>query len=125
MIGLPSNHICTNIITKGWLNISAITKGMILPSFQYIIHKKRKGGGILAPEVLRDDRYLIDDLKKIKEQGEEVDYIEVFVNWNHQPFKWGKHVYAELVRKKIEAELITKLDEKYIIKVQLLDSDKK
>ena len=117
-----SNHITNNIITKGWMNISAITKGFILPTFQYIIHVKRKGGTPAFDPLPKDDRHLHDDLKKLKEQGQEVDHIQVFVNWEYQPFKWGKSITAELIKKKIEVELLSKMENKYEIKVQFIDN---
>ncbi len=117
---LFSNHITTNIITKGWMNISAITKGFILPSFKYIIRKRPSGGSSFVQEELRDQQRLIDDLRKAQIADEEIDYIHVFVNWDKQTFKYGKNVFVELIKKKIEAEISTALSSQYDIKVELL-----
>lgn len=118
-----SNHITNNIITKGWLNISAITKGFILPTFQYIIYVKKKGGVSAFEPHPKDDKHLYDDLKKLKEQGVDVDHIEVFVNWDKQPFKWGKNITAQLIQKKIEVELLNNLHNNYNISVKFIDKD--
>lgn len=122
-MNLNSNHITTNLLTKGWLNISALTKGFILPTFQFIIKKKKSGGSSVGYlEEIRDQQHLIDDLKKLNK--EEVDYIQVFVNWDKTPFKYGKTVYVELMKRKIEAQLSTALSESYRIEVELIEKNK-
>lgn len=117
---MASNHITTNIITKGWMNESAITKGFISPAFQYIIVRKRKGG---SPGIARDSEYLEDDLRRLRKIGEEVDYIQVYVNWNKHVEKYDKKIYANLIKQKIEVQLLTNLDEKFKIKVKLIEDN--
>ena len=112
-----SNHITTNIITKGWFNESAITKGFILPTFQYVIVRKRKGG---SPGIARDGKYLEDELRRIR-KIEEIDYIQVYVNWNKNVEKYDKKIYANLIKQKIEVKLLNNLDEKFNVKVKLVE----
>ena len=121
------NHLASNIITKGWMNISALTKGIILPTCKYII-RKRKGGlagndGWIDTRK-RDEQHLIDDLRKIRENGEEIESITVFVNWDHQADKYGKTVYAQLIQKKIEAKLLYNDLDSHTIKVELIQENK-
>lgn len=115
---MSSNHLTTNIITKGWLNNSAVVKGFILPSFQYII-RKRKGG---SSSVVRDSEYLEDDLRRLRKIGEEVDYIQVYLDWNKRDGKYEKKVYANLIKTKIEVQLLTNLNESFNIKVNLIEN---
>lgn len=118
-----TNHITNNILTKGWMNISALTKGFILPSFQYVIRRKGGLGGndYAYIEELRREEELLKDLKKRKEAGEEIDYIQVFVNWDKSVFKYGKNIYAELIEKRIEAQISYSLSSQYNVRVELVN----
>jgi hypothetical protein len=115
-----TNHIATNIITRGNMNISALTKGFILPFFTYEIRTKAGGSGAYKGASLYE---LERDLAEIRKKKEEVDAILVFVDWNKKVSRFGKEVYAELIMKKIEAELIKSTNEKYKITVQLINPE--
>ena len=55
------NHIATNLVTKGLLNISNITKGMIEIKYE-IVFRKRGGGAQKAPSLHYDKESLYDDI---------------------------------------------------------------
>jgi len=90
------NHFSKNLITKGWLNISALTKGFILPVFKYEIKKRGGGGGWTISSGYKEEN-LIRDLRDVKE--EDIDYIKVWVDWNKTK-KYNKKIYAELIKRK-------------------------
>lgn len=100
------NHIVTNIVTKGLLNISAITKGFILPFFKYEI-RRRGGGGGDTPKISSgySEENLIRDLRNTKD--EDIDYITVWVEWDKNAQKYDKKIYAELIKAKIQTTLLT------------------
>lgn len=109
------NHLANNILTRGNMNISAITKGFILPAFKFVIRKK-KGG---SPAYGKGLEQLKDELFKLTGKTyDDVDSIEVYVDWNKDVNKYGKEVYVELIQKKIEVELLQ--TKKYNIKVELI-----
>ena len=109
------NHWAKNIITRGNMNISAITKGFILPKFTYAIRKKG-GGGLQYGESYGQ---LQRDLKDLKKKEEEIDAIIVYIDWDKKVNKNIK-AYAKLIEKKIRAELIPfDKDKKIIINVEL------
>lgn len=121
-----SNYISNNILTGGNMNISAITKGFVLPNFQFeIITPRRGGGGAYA------DVELYEQLLKAREQRDQerlsgnteydIEYINVIVDWGKNNDKVDKKIYAELIKKKITAQLITKFNESFKINVTLLD----
>lgn len=116
------NHIATNIITRGNLNISSITKGFILPFFTYEI-KVRKGGG---SGIYKGSGYyeLERDLYEIRKKQEEIDAIVVYVDWYKKQSKINKNIYADIIRNKIEAELLERTKEKYEITVEFIKKDK-
>lgn len=107
------NHIAENIISRGNMNISALTKGFILPEFKYKII--RRHGGISTGEGYDQ---LVKDLSKDKK---DVDVIEVYVDWYKDGNKHGKYIYARLIEKKIEAQLIKDVKIKYKITVKLIN----
>jgi len=111
------NHWAKNIITRGNMNISAITRGFILPYFRFEIRKKG-GGSDQYGEGLRELQHELKKLTGVTE--EEVDYIAVFVDWNKDVDKYGKEIYAELIEKKITAQLLKHTNEKYKINVELI-----
>ncbi len=111
------NHWAKNLITRGNMNISAITKGFILPSFKFII--RRKGGG--SPQYGEGIDHLKTELKKLTGKTyDDVELIEVYVDWNKEVEKHSKEVYVELIQKKIEVQLLKSIKEKYKIKVELI-----
>lgn len=114
------NYFAKNIITKGWLNISALTKGFILPSFKYVITKKRGGGPAHAISSGYKEDDLYNDLRKLKK--DDVDVITVYVDWDKEK-KTGKRIYAKLIKNTIEAKLIEQNLPKFKIKVDLLDNN--
>lgn len=93
------NHFAKNLLTKGWMNISALTKGFILPYFRYVI--RRRGGG--AYDGYSEEKFY-EDLRKNK--PEDIDVIEIYVDWKKSKSKHGKKIFVELIKKKIEATLI-------------------
>ena len=115
------NHFTKNLITKGWLNISVLTKGFILPIFKYIIIKKKGGGGgWVAGEGIGNFRH---DVEEIFKKQEEIDVIKVYINWNKDITKYSKKIYVKLIKKKIKAELIEHTNEKHNIKVEFIKPD--
>lgn len=97
------------------MNISLLTKGFILPVFEYVIitRRRRHGGMGLGP--------LQDDIKKIG--IDEIDVIKVYVDWyKHKKTKKDKKIYAEIVEKKISAELMKEFNEEIKIDVELRDN---
>ena len=111
-----TNHWTNNVLTRGNMNISAITKGFIFPSLSYIIRKKGGGGD------QKGDSYeeFQKDLERLRKEQEEIDAITVYVNWNKEVDKYGKKVYVELIENKIRAELLPNdPDKKIIINVEL------
>lgn len=115
---MTTNHIATNIITNGYLNISALYKGFILPEFKYEIRKKG-GGGIHAGEGIS---HLKQDLEEIYRKKEEIDAIVVYVDWDKNTNKYNKNIYVELIKNKVKAELIPfDKDEEIIVKVNLIN----
>ncbi len=113
------NHFAKNMVTKGLLNISNITKGFILPGFEYVIIRRvRYGGGGMDSGMPYKGRDLEQLVKDVEEIGvEEIDYIEVYVDGYKKRKKGGK-IYATLIKSKIEAELLTKFKEKPKIKIK-------
>lgn len=112
------NHWAKNIITKGWLNISALYKGFVLPFFKYEIRRKRGGS---PPNVLSSgykEKDLYDDLRKIKKEDDDV--IVVFVEWDKKAQKYDKKIYVELIKKKIEVQLLEQKLPNYKIDVEFL-----
>jgi len=96
------------------MNISALTKGFILPQFKYKI-RLRRGGSLYG------DNYdqLKNDLQK--QNIENIDYIKVYVDWNNNNNKYDKKIYVELIKKKIEVKLLNQIKKQYNITVELLN----
>jgi len=115
------NHFVKNIITKGWLNISAITKGFILPFFKYVIVTK-KSGGSSAYAYEEEDFY-----KRLREaqKQDDIELIKVYVDWSKKSTKQDKHIYAELIKKTIEAKLIKNDFKDILIDVEIISDTNK
>jgi hypothetical protein len=113
------NSFAKNIITKGWLNISALYKGFVLPFFKYEIFKKRGGGGQTVLSSGYKEENLFRDLRTIKE--DDVDLIKVYIDWSKNKQNYTKKIYAELIKKKIEVELIEKKLPKFNIEVEIIN----
>ena len=108
------NHIATNLITKGLLNISNITKGMI--EIKYEIFFRKKGGGAQkAPSLHYDEESLYDEIKRHDE--EDIDYIKVYVDWKGSPRKGTKKIKAELLKSFIEADILEKTSKKVSVQI--------
>lgn len=108
-----SNHQTINLLTNGFLDTSLLVRGFVIPYFQYEIIGKRHrrgGGGTMGT--------LYGDIDKFG--VEEIDVIRVHVKWNKQVNR-DKRIYAELIEKKIEAELIERYSKKISIDVDLID----
>lgn len=95
------NHITTNLITKGLLNISNITKGFILVNYE-IVFKKKGGSSVYIPLHYEKDT-LFNEIRKHKE--DDIDLIKVHVNWNMNT-KNNETIKVELIKKQIEAEIL-------------------
>jgi len=110
------NHITTNLVTKGLLNISNITKGMILISYE-IVFKKRGGGGGETPRIpLHYNREsLYDEIRRYDEN--DIDYIKVYVDWNNAQLKGFKKIEAKLLKTYIEAEILQETSKSIIVKL--------
>lgn len=101
------NHITTNLVTKGLLNISNITKGMIEIKYE-IVFRKRGGGAQKAPGIPLhyDKESLYDEIRRHDE--EDIECIKVYVDWEGSPRKGNKKIKAELLKTFIEAEILEK-----------------
>jgi len=113
------NHFSKNLITKGWLNISAITKGFILPFFSYEIRKKGGGSPILGTGYQDLQRDLFQNIQK-KDEKDEIESIRIYVDWNKNVNKYGKEIYVELIKKNIEVQLLKDTKHKYKITVEII-----
>jgi len=105
------NHIATNLVTKGLLNMSNITKGMIIIGYEIIFKKGSGGSGDYAgtdPTVpfrtIRNDKELFDQIKK-HDNIEDIDIIKVKINWKKK-YKGDKSIDAKLIKSHIEAEIL-------------------
>lgn len=111
------NHWARNIITRGNMNISALYKGFVLPAFKFVIRRKH-GGSSVQGEGLG---HLHKELHKLSGHSyEDVDLIEVYIDWNKEVEKHGKLVYVELMKKRITANLVKSTNKKFDIKVELV-----
>lgn len=116
-----SNHIATNIITRGNMNASALYKGFILPQFTYSIRTRRPGGSIGYYEGDNINK-LNKDINDVKDKKEEIDVINVYINWNKNINKLNKDIYVKLVETEIKAVLISNgNDDNININVELID----
>ena len=102
------NHIALNMVTKGLLNISNITKGVILT--YEIVYKKKKGGSSVDPTARgyynnKEEEEFFNNIKKRK--SDEIDVIKVKIDWNKTK-KSDRKIEAVLLKKHIEAELLNK-----------------
>lgn len=104
---MSSNHIALNLATKGLLNISNITKGMLLLGYRITPRIIRKGGSPQYDEgpIFKKYEEPEDFIKDVKEI-EDIDYIEVKVDWNKKIDRKNKKIEAELIKKHIEAILL-------------------
>jgi len=110
------NHITTNLVTKGLLNISNITKGMIQITYE-IVFRKRGGGGEYGPRVpFHNDREsLYDELRR--HQEEDIELIKVYVNWNDHSLKGFKKIEVKLLKAHIEAEILQETFKKVNVEI--------
>lgn len=112
------NHIATNLVTKGLLNISNITKGMILVGYE-IVFKKRGGSSADVKKTIPlhyERESLYNEIKRHDE--EDIELIKVYVDWNKNG-KGFRKIEAKLLRSQIEAEILNETRKK--IKVQILN----
>jgi hypothetical protein len=115
------NHITTNLVTKGLLNISNITKGMILVSYEIVFRKRGGGGGSVPTPKLRevplhyDKETLFYEIQKHDE--EDIDFIKVHVNWKDPPLKGYKKVDVKLLKAHIESEILQETNKKITVQI--------
>ena len=107
MIG--TNHIATNIVTKGLIYSFPLTEG-ILTNLQYeiITVTGRKHGGISWVDLQRDI-HKYDDITAIK----------VYIDWFRKTDR-EKYVSVQLLQKKIYAELLQSNNNSINIQVEIL-----
>ena len=99
------------------MNISALTKGFVLPFFRYRI-SYRRGGGSLYGENYNN---LKEDIKKLQTEDEIIDYITIYVEWDKFIDNYDKKIYVEIIKTKIEAQLIIDEIKDIKINVELMD----
>ena len=99
------NHIALNMVTKGLLNISNITKGVIL--IYEIVSKRKKGGSSAEPErgFYNNDEEFFNEIRKLN--ADQVDVIKVKIDWKKTK-KISRKIEAVLLKKHIEAEILNK-----------------
>jgi predicted nucleotide-binding protein (sugar kinase/HSP70/actin superfamily) len=97
------------------MNISALTKGFILPVFKFEIRLRR--GGISYGDGYDD---LKDKLKKFEQEKEEIDYIKVYIDWDKDKSETDKKIYVKLIKKTIEVELLKDTLKHYSITVEMI-----
>jgi hypothetical protein len=116
------NHLATNLVTKGLLNISNITKGMLILEYRLVI--KKKGGGIGKPPSIKlgypEEETIYSPFKKDKffediKQIEEIDYIEVRLDKSK---KIGI-LESKLIKTQIEVEILKNTGKK--LKVEIIN----
>ena len=101
------NHISINLVTKGLLNISNITKGMILISGYEIVLRRRGGSPPHVPRVplhYDEKEKLFYEINQYEQ--EDIELIKVYVNWQESPTKGYKKMEAQLLKAHIEAEIL-------------------
>ncbi len=108
------NHWAKNIITRGNMNISAITKGFILPNFTFRIRRKGGGSSVEGEGYGQLQKELEKQLRKA-----DIEAIEVYIQWN-KGVEHNKKIYAELIEKKISAKLLGDTGNEYKIEVNLI-----
>jgi hypothetical protein len=112
------NNIATNLVTKGLLNISNITKGLILVSYEIVFKKRGGGGGYAnAPKVpLHYEREsLFNEIRNHNE--EDIDCIKVYVDWSDHSLKGFKIIEAKLLKTHIEAEILNETNSHVTVKI--------
>lgn len=100
---MTSNHISLNLVTKGLLNISNITKGMI--TFVTIITPKKRSGGGSGGNYAYKGPYDVPIFKKI-EEIDDISVIQVHIDWNKLPKNINKKLEVKLLKKQITAEIL-------------------
>lgn len=110
------NHLSENLVTKGLLNISNITKGMIVMGYELVLRKK--GGMSVSPLLRYDKEHEEDFLDNIRKLKEDVDVIKVEVNWNKN-YNGNKILEARLIKDFIKAEILKETN--LNIKIDIMD----
>lgn len=115
---MNSNHNAINIVTKGLLNISNITKGLV---YKLVIKKtkKRHGGSsadtIQKPPLFYEREPLYNEINNYNE--EDIELIKVYVDWNKRG-KAFKKIEAKLIEKYVKAEILKETSKN--IKIEIL-----
>lgn len=99
---IVSNHIALNLVTKGLLNISNLTKGII--SLIEIVTPRRKASGGSGAYAY-DHEYGPNLFKKIKEEEDDISVINVHVDWEKAKNENIK-IEVKLLKAYIEAEIL-------------------
>jgi len=108
------NHITTNLVTKGLLNISNITNGFIQVSYEILFRKRGGGGGETnVPKKTIPLHYeresLYDEIRRHEE--EDIELIKVYVNRDGK-YKGFKKIEAKILKNNIEAEILNETNKK-------------
>ena len=108
------NHITTNLVTKGLLNISKITNGMIQLKYQIIL-KKRGGSSANVVKSYDNDDSFYEELRTHNEK--DIDCIKVYVDWKGASLKAFKKIEVKLLKEHIEAEILLKTNKKFTVEI--------
>jgi len=93
---IKTNHVATNIITKGFVNSFPLTNGLLTNLEYEIITHTKKHGGIGYTRLHAD----------IKKAGiDDITAIKVYVNWTKNIVEYP-YLSVELLENKITADLI-------------------
>ena len=109
-----SNHIALNLVTKGLLNISNVTKGMI--TFVTIVTPRKKGKGGSGGNYVYKGEYDTPFFKKI-EEVEDISIIQVHIDWDKMPKDVNKKVEVKLLKKYIKAEILKETGKNLNVKI--------
>ena len=111
-----SNHTVLNLITKGFLNTSVQTNGIIDVNMRYeIIDPDGSiiGSGAGFPT--------FEKIKKQKINPEEINLIKIYVNWSKQSEKWKK-IQVSKINKQINVEILKMKQNKKHINVEIIEN---
>jgi hypothetical protein len=111
------NHFALNLVTKGLLNISNVTKGMIIVGYEIVKHPHGAGGGGayaggMPYRRVEDEREFYEDIKRT----EDIDVIRVKIDWKRK-YKGNKNIEARLIKERIEAKILQKTGKKITVEI--------
>jgi hypothetical protein len=98
------NHLAINLVTKGLLNMSNITKGMIIIGYEIVLTKKKGGGSspyVSIPYKREDEKEFFNEIKK----RDDIDVIKVKIDWKKK-YKGDKLIEGTLIKSHIETQIL-------------------